>query len=75
MTLPGGWLWMRLVAGNADDGRCTVLVTRADPDTLRMFKIKTTPRKAAAWLMDFARGQFRPDWSQWEDITKEVENQ
>lgn len=75
LTLPGGWLWMRLVAGNADDGRCTVLVTRADPDTLRMFKIKTTPRKAAAWLMDFARGQFRPDWSQWEDITKEVENQ
>lgn len=75
LTLPGGWLWMRLAAGNADDGRCTVLVSRADPDTLRLFKIKTTPRKAAAWLMDFARGQFRPDWTQWEDITKEVENQ
>lgn len=73
LTLPGGWLWMQLSAGDANDGRCNVCVSRADPDMLRFFRTKTTPRKAAAWLMEFARGQFQPDWSQWEDYTKQVQ--
>ena len=70
LTLPGGFLWIQVAAGDASDGRCTVKVTRPDPKELRFFQIKCTHRQAAAWLLEYARGDFHPDWSQWKDYTK-----
>lgn len=73
LTLKGGYLWMRIQGGNKMDGRCTVSVTRPDPDKLRFFKNQCTHRQAAAWLLEFAKGNFRPDWKEWTDYTKQAE--
>ena len=69
LTLPGGYLWMRVQGGDKSDGRCRIFVTRADPDRLRCFRNLCTHRQAAGWLMEFARGTFRPDWKEWKDYT------
>ena len=45
--LPGGYLIMQVTAGDKSDGRCTVVASRADPDTLRFFQIRCDPRQAA----------------------------
>lgn len=68
----GGWLGMWVTTGDAGDGRCTVVTTRVDPDRLRFFKTKCTHRQAAAWLMEFAQGQFQPNWKEWRDCTKNM---
>lgn len=73
LTLPGGYLWMRIQGGDKTDGRCRIFVTRADPDQLRYFRNLCTHRQAAAWLMEFAQGKFRPDWKQWKDYTRQAQ--
>jgi len=65
--------WMRIEAGDKSDGRCTVRASRADPDKLRFFSAKTTPRQAAAWLLAYSTGNFAPGGPDWKDYTKEVE--
>ena len=75
LTLKGGYLWMRIQAGNKTDGRCSVSVTRADSDKLRFFKNLCTHRQAAAWLLEFAKGNFRPDWKEWTDYTRQAEKE
>ncbi len=75
VTLPGGYLWMRVQIGDQTDGRCRVSVTRADPDRLRYFRNRCTHRQAAAWLTAFAKGNFCPDWKQWKDYTRQVEKE
>ena len=70
--LPGGYLMMRATAGDQADGRCTVLASRADPDTLRFFQIRCDPRQAARWLKEFAAGSFQPDWKEWKDVTRRI---
>ena len=70
--LPGGYLMMQAMAGDKSDGRCTVITSRADPDTLRFFQIRCDPRQAARWLKEFAAGSFQPDWKQWKDVTKRL---
>lgn len=72
VSLPGGYLMMRAVAGDQTDGRCTVIASRADPDTLRFFQIQCDPRQAARWLKEFAAGTFHPDWKGWKDVTKRL---
>lgn len=75
LTLPGGYLWMGIYGGDKTDGRCRVSVTRADPDKLRYFRNLCTHRQAAAWLREFARGTFRPDWKEWKDYTRQAEKE
>lgn len=70
-----GFLLFTAEAGDSMDGRCTVEVTRADPDELRFFRQKCTHRQAAAWLLEFLEGRFRPDYSQWKDVTREKKKQ
>lgn len=65
--------WMIVEAGDKSDGRCTVRAARADPDKLRFFSTKTTPRQAASWLLDYSTGKFLPGGADWKDYTKEVE--
>lgn len=75
LTLPGGYLWMQVHGGDKTDGRCRVSVTRADSDKLRYFRILCTHKQAAAWLMEFAEGRFRPDWKEWKDYTRRAEKE
>lgn len=67
--------WMIVEAGDKSDGRCTVRAARADPDKLRFFSTKTTPRQAASWLLDYSTGKFLPGGADWKDYTKEVEKE
>lgn len=67
--------WMIVEAGDKSDGRCTVRAARADPDKLRFFSTKTTPRRAASWLLDYSTGKFLPGGADWKDYTKEVEKE
>lgn len=75
LTLPGGYLWMRIQGGDKSDGRCKVSVTRADSDKLRYFKNQCTHKQAAAWLVAFAKGTFRPNWKEWKDYTRQAEKE
>ena len=67
--------WMIVEAGDKSDGRCTVRAARADPDKLRFFSTKTTPRQAASWLLSYSTGKFLPGGADWKDYTKEVEKE
>lgn len=73
LVLTGGYLLMRIDDGNKMDGRCTVSVTKPDGVKLRFFKNQCTHRQAAAWLLEFARGDFAPDWKEWKDCTRQTE--
>lgn len=73
LTLPPGYLWIRVEAGDKMDGRCTVEATRPDLDKLRFFSIKASPRQAAFWLTAYALGEFLPGENGWKDITKQME--
>lgn len=73
LLLPGGFQWMHIQAGDAADGRYTVCVSRPDPDKLRFFTTRCSHRQAAAWLLEFAQGQFRPEGRDWKDYTRQVE--
>ena len=73
LSRPGRSQWMIVEAGDKSDGRCTVRAARADPDKLRFFSTKTTPRQAASWLLGYSAGKFLPGGADWKDYTKEVE--
>jgi len=73
VSLSRKYLWIRIEAGDKSDGRCTVRASRADPDKLRFFTTKTSPRQAAAWLLSYSTGKFLPGGEGWKDYTKEVE--
>lgn len=70
LVLTGGYLLMRIEGGNKMDGRCTVSVTKPDGEKLKFFENHCTHRQAAAWLLEFARGTFAPNWKEWKDITR-----
>ena len=72
LTLPGGYLWIRVTAGDQTDGRFTVTAARADADKLRFFTTKCSDRQAASWLIDYYDGNFRPGGNDWKDITKKM---
>ena len=72
LTLPGGYLWIRVKAGDKTDGRCTVTATWPDGEVLRYFTAKCTHRQAAAWLMDYCDGKLRPGGPDWKDVTKKM---
>lgn len=75
LTMPNGYLWMRIQTGDKTDGRCNVFTTRAGGDKLRYFKCRCTHRQAAAWLVEFARGTFHPEGGEWKEYTQEVEKE
>ena len=72
LTLPGGYLWIQVKAGDRTDGRCTVTATRPDGPVLRYYSAKCTHRQAAAWLLDYYDGKLRPDGADWKDVTKKM---
>ena len=72
LTLPGGYLWIRVKTGDKTDGRCTVTLTWPDGAVLRYFTAKCTHRQAASWLMDYYDGKLRPDGPDWKDVTKKM---
>ena len=43
-ALARGYMWIRVEAGDKMDGRYTVKATRPDPDKLRFFTAKASPR-------------------------------
>ena len=51
----------------------TVNASRPDPDKLRVFETKCTGRQAREWLLQMWEGIFDPDFSQWKDITRQLE--
>ena len=73
LVLAGGYLLMRIEGGNKMDGRCTVSVTKPDGEKLRFFENHCTHRQAAAWLLEFAKGTFAPNWKEWKDITRRTQ--
>ena len=73
LVLTGGYLLMRIEGGNKMDGRCTVSVTKPDGEKLRFFENHCTHRQAAAWLLEFAKGTFAPNWKEWKDITRRTQ--
>lgn len=72
LTHPVGYLWIRVLAGDRMDGRCTVEATRPDADSLRFFRTKMPPRQAAAWLTGYPHGEYLPGGTEWKDFTKQV---
>lgn len=75
VALFAGSRYLYLKAGDKLDGRVTVNASRPDPDKLRVFETKCTDRQAQAWLLEMFEGLFDPDFSQWKDITKQLEKQ
>ena len=73
LVLPGGYLWLRVEAGDETDGRYTVRATRPDPDKLRFFETRCSHRQAAALLLEFSHGQLYPQPPDWKDYTRKVE--
>lgn len=74
-ALFAGPRYLYLKAGDKLDGRVTVNASRPDPDKLRVFETKCTDRQAQEWLLEMFEGLFDPDFSQWKDITKQLEKQ
>ena len=72
LTLSNGYHWIRVRTGDKMDGRCTVEATRPDPDQLRFFTAKMSPRQAAAWLTGYPNGQYLPGGGDWKDCTKQM---
>ena len=73
VALFAGPRYLYLKAGDRLDGRVTVNASRPDPDKLRVFETKCTDRQAQTWLLEMTEGTFDPDFSQWKDITKQLE--
>lgn len=67
LVLTGGYLLIRIEGGNKMDGRCTVSVTKPDGEKLKFFENHCTHRQAAAWLLEFAKGTFAPNWKEWKN--------
>lgn len=75
VALFAGPRYLYLKAGDKLDGRVTVNASRPDPDKLRVFETKCTDHQAQEWLLEMFEGLFDPDFSQWKDITKQLEKQ
>ncbi len=73
VALFAGPRYLYLKAGGQADGRVTVNASRPDPDKLRVFETKCTGRQAREWLLQMWEGIFDPDFSQWKDITRQLE--
>ncbi len=73
VALYAGARYLYLKAGDKTDGRITANASRPDPDELRVFEIKCTDRQARSWLLEMNDGTFAPDFSQWKDITKQLQ--
>ena len=73
VALFAGPRYLYLKAGDKSDGRITVNASRPDPDKLRIFETKCTDRQAQEWLLQMSEGIFDPDFSQWKDITRQLE--
>ncbi|MCI8303658.1 MAG: hypothetical protein HFF52_03425 [Lawsonibacter sp.] len=73
VALFAGPRYLYLKAGDQSDGRVTANASRPDPDKLRVFETKCTDRQAREWLLQMSEGTFAPDFSQWKDITKQLE--
>ena len=73
VALFAGPRYLYLKAGGQADGRVTVNASRPDPGKLRVFETKCTGRQAREWLLQMWEGIFDPDFSQWKDITRQLE--
>ncbi len=73
VALFAGPRYLYLKAGDKLDGRVTVNASRPDPDKLRVFETKCIDHQAQEWLLEMFEGLFDPDFSQWKDITKQLE--
>lgn len=67
--------YLYLQTGSTADRRVTVNADRPGPDELRVFEIKCTDRQAIDWLLAMNDGIFAPNFSQWKDITKQLQKQ
>ncbi len=68
LTHPGGYLWIRVTAGDKADARCTVEVTKPGGPELEFYMTKLPPREAAAWLTSYPR--CLPEGRDWKKIKK-----
>lgn len=74
-ALFAGPRYLYLKGGDQMDGRVTANASRPDPDMLRVFETRCTSRQAQQWLLQMFEGTFDPDFSQWKDVTKQLEKQ
>lgn len=72
LTHPGGYMWIRVTAGNKSDGRCTVEATRPEGAQLGFYMAKMSPPEAAAWLKGYPDGRFLPGGPEWKKIKKPI---
>lgn len=72
LTLPQGYLLIRVTVGDRSDGRCTVEATRPDGAELGFYSAQMSARQAAAWLTGYPNGEYLPGGPEWKNITKQV---
>lgn len=70
LTLPNGYMWIRVKAGGKTDGRCTVEATRPDGGHLDFYTARMSPRRAAAWLTGYPHGEYIPGGKDWKKCAK-----
>lgn len=70
LTHQGGYLWIRVTAGDRTDGCCTVEATRPEGEKLGFYITKMPPREAAAWLTGYPREPFQPGGRNWKRVQK-----
>uniref|UniRef100_UPI004055E6AD hypothetical protein n=1 Tax=Agathobacter sp. TaxID=2021311 RepID=UPI004055E6AD len=73
LSTASGYIYIQ--GGTREDGRTTVQASGSDHDQFRLFQIKCRDRQAQERLLELADGCFSPDFSQWKDITKKVQNE
>jgi len=74
VCLAEGSRYLHVAAGTVEDGRCTVNLSRPDPDKLRVFELKCTHRKAGELLLSFLDTPLTPG-PEWQDVTRRLEKQ
>lgn len=72
LTHPNGYLWIRVMAGDRSDARCTVEATRPGGPELEFYMTKMPPRRAAEWLTGYPGGGYLPGGPEWKNITKQM---
>lgn len=75
LTLPGGYLMLRVEPGGGADGLNTVTATNDVDGKLRFYTRKCSQRQAAGWLLEYYDGKFRPAKPEWKDITRKIYKQ
>ncbi len=75
VALFAGPRYLYLKAGDQTDGRVTVNASQPGPDKLRVFETKCADRQAQTWLIQMSEGTFDPDFTQWKDITRQLEKE